>query len=195
MSRLKKGDRVEITDPSYASQQEFKGLKKTILENNDGLVTLKNMPGSDNTVWFDHELTKIGDPNMTKYDTLKQQIEDLDGDSSLKEWDDLLQEINLDDKYYLNIKCNNQQTITGMVTSIEIQDERRRMISKHQFEYTDQCSKLEALKEAYLWLLDHSDIPKIDKKKQKKIEQLKEDISNHKKRLIDLDKRLEELEL
>ena len=111
---------------------------------------------------------KLEDKTMDKYATLKQQIEDLDGDSSLKEWDDLLIEMNLEQKYSINI-------VPSFSGSIHI---RNYCVDKkiEHFGFNNQYEKLEALKKAYLYLLDHSDIPKIDKKKDT-IEQLQIDLA------------------
>lgn len=121
-----------------------------------------------------------------KYSTLKQQIEDLDGDSSLKEWDDLARKIykakNIGSGYLaLNI-CPDLCSSIYIVKWDSYKDWKEVI----GFDYKTQYEKMEAFKKALLWLLDHSDIPKVDKKKET-IEQLQIDLAKIKKRIEELE--------
>lgn len=111
------------------------------------------------------QLQKVGETNM--YDELKERIEAVEGWD--KEADNILQEIGV--MYFIDIPTTNKLgrndgTISiataKMENPLELKCPRPIKESKvlADFYYTDQCEKLQAFKDALMWLLDHSDIKK-----------------------------------
>jgi len=112
---------------------------------------------------------KTGD-TMNKYEELKQRIEAVEGWG--KEADDILEEIN--NPCTITIRCGDnkhigQDGVTRHFISVAG--------SSDYFYYTSQCEKLQAFKDALMWLLDHSSIKKDEKRdKIKALEEQVEDI-------------------
>jgi hypothetical protein len=119
---------------------------------------------------------------MDKYAELKTRIEGLKNGWD-KEADDILQEIQGIDNCYISIKCNNRKLGEALDFFIEIQDNRRKGISP-EWRFTDQCEKLQALKSAFLWLLDDSGIEKDEKQEELTVLEIQ---------LKDIQKQIEEL--
>lgn len=103
--------------------------------------------------------------SMSQHDTLKARIEKVTAWD--KEADDILQEILKhwnDGSVYL--KVNNSIGHALGIGHIQITD-------SPEFAWSDQGEKLEAFKEALMWLLNHSD---IRNEKQEEIGKIKEDM-------------------
>jgi len=134
------------------------------------------LPFSSNCYWYmygENEMIKIGEP-MLKYDEIKSKIEALDGNSSLKEADDILQEVHnsIDSTKlpYLSIDIPIRDKVNSGEQKIVIRTNFHTTQIEEKFPYKSQCSKLQALKDACMWLLDHCDIKKSIVGEEKKIE-------------------------
>lgn len=131
------------------------------------------------------ELIERSEP-MSQYSTIKQRIENLSGDSSLKELDDLLQEITRGKYYWLGIGTENSNR--DCISIYDLRTHHSQPIKFVDFSYANQCEKLTALKSALLWLLQYSDIKKDAK--QDKIAELKKELA---KFTANIEKKIEEL--
>jgi hypothetical protein len=103
------------------------------------------------------DLILIKEASMSKYDELKQRIEDLN-DGWNKEADDVLQEI----LPFINSKIVSifiPMPSNTPFCQISFRDLKNLPISP-EFKYVTQCEKMTAFKQALLWLLDHSEIKK-----------------------------------
>ena len=91
---------------------------------------------------------------MSKYENLKQRIEALD-DGWNKEADDLLEEImdKSDRVRWIELPTTSE----GDYIFINDSDDKHLWTSK---KINSQCQKMEAFKDALLWLLNHSNIKK-----------------------------------
>lgn len=138
-----------------------------------------------------NKIILIKEGSMDKYTELKQRIERLDGNSSLKEVDDILQTIKIEsmNTYLFFIPMGN----SGKIHIYDFNKSTNfQSISEKDCEFNSQCEKLDALKNALLWLLEHSDIKKDEK--QEKIEAIKKEIEEMEKKHKDLQRQIEELE-
>lgn len=109
----------------------------------------------------------IKEATMSKYQELKERIENLQNGWD-KEADDILAEIfpdNSGEIYRMTIPV--WRIVTG--SCIEIRNATDDKIIQC-FRCRNQCEKLDAFKQALLWLLDHSDIKKDEK--EEKIKEL-----------------------
>lgn len=183
MSEFKKGDRVRAKIGKDCRNCKGKDMTITTIDFRECSfypITCKVINGREE-IFSEDALIKLGGSMLSQYNTLKQQIENLDGDSSLKEWDDVLNEMKL--QTWIIIK-DDKSSGYGFIT---VKYSVKSIQTEETFNFTNQCYKLEALQNAYLWLLDHSDIPKVDKKKQEEIEQVKYDIGKLQERLKELE--------
>ena len=114
---------------------------------------------------------------MSKYQELKERIEALDNGWD-KEADDILQTLyregvgRASNYWTMQISIRNGVN-SGDCQEIKIINHKRDVVA--EFQYSSQCEKNDALKSAFLWLLDHSDIKKNPK--QEKIEKLEGKLS------------------
>ena len=121
---------------------------------------------------------------MSKYDELKQRIEAVTGWDKIA--DDLLYELfmHAEQHYRLIIPFTRQNN--DHIFIVEYSSGSGKFIKTvAEFIFLSQCEKLKAFKQALLWLLDHSNIKKDEKKEE--IAQIKEEMKK-------LQERLEKLE-
>lgn len=128
---------------------------------------------------------------MSKYQEKKKQIENLQIGWD-KEADDLINELANYFNCYVCIKVyhdggKNEKDGRGTV-SVELGN---RALPDARFHFYSQCEKLDAFKQALLWLLDHSDIKKDEK--EEKIKVLKEQRSKLCAEVQSLNSQIEEL--
>lgn len=179
MNKFEVGDTVKCIDLHNAHWREDEGRYKDtvyiplvrgnpieVIEIQNGMLML------DNRRLYNPEcFIRVGG-SMSKYNQLKGRIESLN-DGWTKECDDILNEISSDPQYDISIPCGNKHPNTSLryVTILNSQNTSKWI---ETFRYTDQCSKLEAFKQALLWLLDHSDVKQDDK--QSKIDELQKQV-------------------
>jgi len=137
------------------------------------------------------ELIKGGSTMCEK--SLRDRIEALTGNSTLKETDDLIREIQdgisrgiYNDGRTIEINSWSNCWIEGdkngeFKVRIQVEDYIK------LFPFTTQCSKLRAFKDALLWLLDKSGIEKKDKEKQA----LKEELAELKDKVKSIEAKIE----
>ena len=108
------------------------------------------------------ELQKM-EGSMSQYESIKAEINALNGNSTLKEVDDILQKITNKDKDSIEIKINNFHSDSdGALIDVYSANANNRGSDScfKEFHYKSQCDKIEALKDALLWFLKYSDIKK-----------------------------------
>ncbi|HNX03745.1 MAG TPA: hypothetical protein PKM71_08790 [Candidatus Cloacimonas sp.] len=117
------------------------------------------------------ELVTQGEP-MSKYTELKQRIEAINQNTTVKEWDDLLGELYQGVRMVQETPFHLMMCIDTYSGGINITNIRGRNF--FHIEYHSQCEKGKAIKKAMLWLLDHSAIKKDEK--AEKIAELKKEM-------------------
>ena len=182
--KFKVGDRVKVIETNVENTKKYRGygVVKKIFDNGKGYPYLVKFNNFNLQLWSEVE------GHMSKYDELKERIEEwFDKACNLgggwdKEADDILQEIyrNSNNTYYaLAIGVRD----SGGEQNIDILLGTSR-INQKTFYYNSQCQKLSALKQTFVWLLDHSDIKKDDKSELKaKLALLEEQLREIKKEL------------
>ncbi len=152
MSKFKVGD---IAEDNGGCSSYVKGK---VVRVSGHKVWLKGAEYEDSWIHASN-LKKLGG-TMSKYDELKKRIEGLDGNSSLKEADDILTEIQ--GQYYL---LWGYASFLGISTSIIKADVVKR------FDWgKNQCEKMDVFRKTLLWLLDHSNIKKTIVGTEQKVE-------------------------
>jgi len=110
-----------------------------------------------------------------QYEDLKERIEAVVAWD--KDADDILQEIG--GEYGIRIATVNDFAYINIYKGergwLEDGERVTRLLLK-SFTYSGQCEKLEAFKKALLWLLDHSDIKKIDSEREDTIKKLEQEL-------------------
>lgn len=119
---------------------------------------------------------KLGD-SMSKYEYLKQRIEALD-DGWNKDADDIIKKVSKGKT--LLIIDNRQHDSNSRINiyksnPISFKWNDPSAVATFRFNNSNQCEKMEAFKKALLWLLDHSGIKKVDKKREARILKLEND--------------------
>ena len=122
---------------------------------------------------------------MSKYEELKERIEALN-DGWNKEADDLLQTI----FKYIDLGSPQINVIlnTGYMGETKSSGEIRVESNREDecFGFKTQCEKMKAFQSALMWLLDNSDILKVDKKKLDRIDKLQKKMDNMQKVINEL---------
>lgn len=172
MDKFKVGDRVKCIKGNYSCIKIGESAKIVSISEEEEFLELPCSPGWN--PYKPENFIKIGDP-MSKYDELKSKIENIDKHTSLKEADDILQEIwgNKDPQYHICVR------VYSNVGSVEIQDTSR--VEVVSFSYRSQCEKLSAFKETFMYLLNRSNIKKSDK--QSKIDDLQRQLDELRKEM------------
>lgn len=155
---FKIGDRVVVTGDNIGNVSI--GAIGYIEEINKTLTTPYWVKSDYNCQGLWSKVKFIGG-TMSKYDELWGRIENNrnNGLGWGKEFDDILGEINYEDaSYYIVIGWNciyieNYEEMGGVARK-----------SLESFHFRNQCDKNKALHDVALWLLDHSDIKKDEKK-------------------------------
>ncbi len=162
MSKFKIGDKVKIyrkkEDMTFGwsdSMDKYVGETDIISDISGQSIYLKEI----SWIWHESVLIKIGG---SMHEDLKQRIEALD-DGWNKEADDLIREIQnhidngLGRTIEINIWSNSYKNrVKNGEIEVRIQVSQKRGV----FKFDTQCEKMQAFKDALLWLLDHSDISK-----------------------------------
>ena len=123
---------------------------------------------------YESHLQKIGGTML--YDEIKGKIEAIDENTSLKGVDDILEilyngtNLRLWIESYGHSGCIVIVSHGTSLSSIAKSGERGKTIYKTHFYFSNQCDKLEGLKEAMQWLLENSDIKKDIVGTKRKIE-------------------------
>ena len=134
------------------------------------------------------ECTKIRGGSMSKYQELKERIEE--NRRSEKGWgrefDDILEKIfpKIPDDFYSIIISTWKPTGLNLIGIVKYHSSYGNGEEVVSFKYTSQCSKNTALHDAALWLLDHSNIKKDEK--ADKIEELKEQMKGIQRQIEEL---------
>ena len=170
MSKFKVGDRVTSTG-MYAV-----GDNGTVMLDDGGSIPYHvKFDTAGLTLWMYEDNLKMEGSTMSKYEELKDRIEALDNGWD-KDADDLMQEIAKDGLYIIVMSASNSGRCTHCIriykTWSEVEGKETGSNYLFQKHYSSQCSKMIAFKEALMWLLDHSDIAKEDKKKAEKRDKL-----------------------
>jgi hypothetical protein len=158
----KKGDRVSSDNTGFTYMPKMiLGVIVTVERENlyrvqvkEGIFSNKHMEEfflSTIVHFTADELTLIKRSVMSNYDSIKSQIEAVTGSSSIKEVDDLIEGIRKNGGLLLEI--------ASAYGEIRLSGDSVGKATK-RFSFTSQCSKLSALKQALMWLLDNSDIKK-----------------------------------
>jgi hypothetical protein len=177
----KKGDRVSSDNTGFTYMPKMiLGVIVTVERENlyrvqvkEGIFSKKHMEEfflSTIVHFTADELTLIKRSVMSNYDSIKSRIEGITGSSSIKEVDDIKNEIiaHIPQMSFLqDITTNQECQIRNSAVPknyFKVYRENRPRQKAHEtppvFEYTSQYSKLSALKQALMWLLDNSDIKK-----------------------------------
>ena len=178
MSKFKVGESVVVVktrkESGVISGDYQKGDKATYIGDEEYRMF-------DGSIQVDLFTKCFGKIKCFQYEDLKQRIEGITAWN--KEADDILMEI----KTYHTISFGQDENGCAKHPSGEIvvTPKRNRDIEK-VFRYSSQCEKLEAFKKAFLWLLDHSDIPKVDKEREVRIEKLEAKMEECQKELEEL---------
>jgi hypothetical protein len=185
------GDRVLVNCNCFGKKVYEEKIIKAIHNGQEGTFDFDR--GGSCTYPHEHlTLISKGEP-MSKYTELKQRIEAINQNTTVKEWDDLLGIFY--HEYQKDMDNFKKQDSHGYFLYIPIHSEsggltiwNRKKEEVANFQYSSQCEKGEAHKKALLWLLDHSD---IKDEKAEKIEKLREEM---KKSNEDFERRIKELE-
>jgi hypothetical protein len=143
------GDRVVATDGAY--KKECGMIIK--IDNVDDICPYLVKFDNGGKYWKVEDYLEKEVP-MSKYSELKQRIEAVQAWD--KEADDILQELDKEGKYDIDIPTQSNSSI--WIHSHNEFSLQTNGIS--EYTYTTQCEKLQAFKKALLWLLDHSEIKK-----------------------------------
>ncbi|MFA5388842.1 MAG: hypothetical protein WC312_03710 [Candidatus Omnitrophota bacterium] len=194
------GDRVEIIDKNdrdYGKQGVIKIIDRSWVY----LFGLKLdkpsnyfLSGDGDWIDFPKEYQSIVKPDqlklisrkgetMSEYDEIKVRIDNITGETSIKEVDDILERM----YDYKNSK-NDMNLYFIAIPAWKVEGDSIKIIHmgniQASFIFNTQCQKLIALKSALTWLLNHSDIKKDGR--QEKIAELE-------RRQAELQKEIEEL--
>lgn len=158
------GERVEQISDLSPGESRF--VKITSIEKHKDSITIFHIHEGSSVIMNCNlsAFVKIGEP-MNKYDELKERIDKVEGWT--KEADDILREMfpNCVKPYYrISIPAWNDT-----LEAIKVMGSNNQKVYFSE-SYSSQCEKNSAFKEALMWLLDHSDIKKDEKKE--KIEHL-----------------------
>jgi hypothetical protein len=168
---FKVGDRVRIK-----GEEDILGTvieNDFAFENSEYVKTTSGQKFHYNRV----KIEKIGDSPMS----LKDRIKAISGNSTLQEVDDILQD--LKDGYRIEIDY-----VFGKSQTSVIKVWYKNISAIQIFPFTSQCSKLTALKQALLRLLERSGAKEKEKDKEK-IAELRKDISRIQAELDRLEKK------
>lgn len=182
--KFKVWDKIELVDTDCMSTYKGSEAIVTGFDHSQGYVIIEWIKGCYNGEQSDgsYEEERFKKLGGSMYQDLKDRIEALD-DGWNKDCDDLLKDIN-PPKYSIQVYSDRIDVYCGY----DLQT-----MHTANFLYSTQCKKMSALKEALLWLLDHSDIAKVDKKRETQIEKLLEEVGLLKDKWTTLEEKIEEL--
>ena len=160
------GDRVKCIYEDYPDRPYKKGWTGKFTEFGEGdFAWVEWDNGTANCIHLDR-LTNIGG-KMNKYEELKNRIEALDNGWD-KDADDILKD--LDIQYRIIISQDRGGGSGDVVVKQYFTLSEGYQNPDKCFDFRGQCAKNKAFKDAFLWLLDHSDIKKEEEKPETMIE-------------------------
>jgi len=142
MNKFKVGDKVRCINQIGWEESTHRNGKPFVVRESD--LYAVNGPHKEDFI-------KIGG-TMSQYEDLKARINALNG------WDKEADDIGAIIRDHLPMCYYISATLYKGSGWVEILDYKRDL--QKSFSFEDQCSKLQAFKDALLWLLDHSDIKK-----------------------------------
>ncbi len=196
--KLKIGDKVKVVNAirGHYPEKGYIGIITYIGagpwgNGNKDSLWLDGDEKRNGSFWTDELwVEKIGG-SMSKHDDLKDRIEGVIAWD--KRADEILQEIlpyiETDvsgDMPYLYLEIPIRDTHTTANQEIKVRSHYNKNRELRSFSYNSQCEKLQAFKDALMWLLDHSDIKKVDTCKQEKIDKIQKQIDKLQEQLNEL---------